>query len=133
MLSLINRHHSHPTSTLLPLRIGLLLQLTLHTPLQRLSLIVLIRTSGLLFPIASQTSNGTADSSGHAVGNARSQVVELSGCFLGFTLFILLLAFLLQAFKSQSSADEFFARSDCLVPAALLAVGVVGGDTRCRD
>lgn len=115
------------------LRLSLLANLTLNTPLQRLPLIMLQLPPLLLRFVTSKTRQRAANSATNAVTDALSKVADLSLCLLGLAVGILLFAGLAHAFEAERAAQSFLAGADGLVPGAGAAVGVVGCDALSAD
>ena len=87
----------------------------------------------LRLPIARHTRHRPAYSTLHTIRHPLAQITQLSLRLLRLTLCILLLACLLEILVADQAAESFFGAADCLVPAAGLAVWVVGCDSGGGD
>lgn len=101
---------------LLSLSLRLLRNLALHTPLQRLALIMLQLPLLLLRLITSQTRKSTTNSASDTVANALAKIADLALRLLALAVGVLLLASFAQALEPQRAADGLFAGADGLVP-----------------
>lgn len=113
-----------------PLGPGLLIQIRLNAPLQRLPLIMLLLRRTLLLLIPRQPRHSTADASPNPIAKARSQIAQLALRLARLALLVLARARLLERLVADQVAQRLFARADCLIPGALRAVLVVGCDAR---
>jgi len=89
---------------------------------------VLLLSSSFGILIARQSSDRAANRSSDTISNATTKVLELTLGFLGLALLVLLNALLLQVLGSDDVAEHLLARTNGLIPLALVAIRIILGD-----
>lgn len=87
----------------------------------------------LLVTVASNTSDHATNAALRAVRDAAAEIRDLPASLTSLTLRVLLLTLLLEALSADEATDGLLAGTDGLVPAASLALGVVGSNAAAAD